>query len=49
MAFCRKNAARISSLEDIYKSVKEYYFIWGGRLLAQSLMTFFVWQGKAAF
>ena len=44
-----ENAARITSLEDICKSVREYYFIWGGRLPAQSLMTFFVWQGKALF
>lgn len=43
------DAARISCLKDIYKSVKEYYFIWGGRLPAQSLMTFFVWQGKPLF
>ena len=44
-----ENAVRITSLEEVCKSVKEYYFIWGGRLPAQILMTFFVWQGKALF
>lgn len=44
-----ENAGRIASFADIFKSVKEYYFVWGGRLPAQSLMTFFVWQGKILF
>ena len=32
-----ETAKRVSSLSDIYKSLKEYYFIWGGRLSGQSL------------
>lgn len=44
-----ETAKRVSSLKDIYESLKAYYFIWGGRLPGQSLMTFFVWQGKEVF
>jgi hypothetical protein len=42
-------AKRVSSFTDIFESLKAYYFVWGGRIPGQSLMTFFVWQGKEIF
>lgn len=44
-----EDAVKISSIEDVYKSLKQYYLIWGGRLLGESIITFFVWQGKTLF
>ena len=40
---------RVSSFTDFFESVRLYYFTWGGRIPGQSLMTFFVWQGKGLF
>ncbi len=47
--FLPETARRVSSFRDIYESLKSYYFVWGGRIPGQSLMTFFVWQGKSVF
>ena len=44
-----ENTARISSLAEMLKSLKQYYLSWGGRLTGQCIMTFFIWQGKAFF
>ncbi len=44
-----ETAKRVSGLTDIFESLKSYYFVWGGRVPGQSLMTFFVWQGKELF
>ena len=44
-----ETARRVSSFTDIFESLKAYYFVWGGRIPGQSLMTFFVWQGKEIF
>jgi len=44
-----ETAKRVSSFADIFESLKSYYFVWGGRIPGQSLMTFFVWQGKGLF
>ena len=40
---------KITDISDLYKSLKAYYLSWGGRIPGQSLMTFFVWQGKTIF
>ncbi len=48
-SFLAENVKRISELDDIIRSLKAYYFSWGGRLVGQGLMTFFVWQGKEIF
>lgn len=44
-----ETAKKVSSFSDIFESLKSYYFVWGGRIPGQSLMTFFVWQGKEIF
>lgn len=44
-----ETAKRVSGFTDIFESLKSYYFVWGGRVPGQSLMTFFVWQGKELF
>ena len=44
-----EDAKRVSSFSDVLSSVKAYYFIWGGRLPGQTLMTLFAWWGKDYF
>lgn len=44
-----EGSSKISSISDFCKSIKTYYFVWGGRVTGQSLMTFFAWQGKEYF
>lgn len=40
---------RINSMGDIFLSMQAHYFNWGGRLLAHTLASFFIWQGKYLF
>ena len=40
---------RINEFSDIFKTLKAYYFTWGGRLPGASPVSFFVWQGKNWF
>lgn len=40
---------RISSFEDICKSLNGYYFTWGGRIPGACPALFFLWQGKVFF
>lgn len=40
---------RISSIEDIYEGIKNYYFTWGGRVPGGAPVSFFIWQGKDFF
>lgn len=40
---------RVSSLEDIYRCIKGYYFTWGGRVPGGAPVSFFIWQGKEYF
>ena len=44
-----EDAKRVSSIFDVYNSLKAYYFVWGGRLPGQTLMTVFAWWGKEYF
>lgn len=44
-----ENAARISSLEDLFQSQRLHYLTWGGRTLAHSIAQFFLWVGKDIF
>jgi len=44
-----ENAKRIASFYDLLESLKSYYLSWGGRIPGQSLMMFFLWQGKEYF
>lgn len=44
-----EDAKRVSSFSDVLSSVNAYYFIWGGRLPGQTLMTLFAWWGKDYF
>lgn len=43
------DAKRVSGFLDVLSSVKAYYYIWGGRLPGQTLMTLFAWWGKDYF
>lgn len=43
------DARKVSSLSDVLDSIKAYYFIWGGRIPGQTLMTLFAWWGKEYF
>ena len=47
--FMPGEAQRIIGFSDIFKSLKAYYFTWGGRLPGASPVSFFVWQGKNWF
>ena len=40
---------KVSSVSDVFDSIKAYYFIWGGRVPGQTLMTLFAWWGKKLF
>ena len=40
---------RISSFDDIYESLKGYYFTWGGRIPGGIPVPFFIWRGKEFF
>ena len=40
---------RKSSFEDIFRGLRGYYFIWGGRVPGGFPVNFFVWQGKDYF
>ena len=40
---------KISSFEDIYAGLKNYYFTWGGRIPGSSPVSFFIWKGKELF
>ena len=44
-----ETAQRVSNISDVFESLKSYFFVWGGRIPGQCLMTFFVWQGKEIF
>ena len=41
--------SRIASLNDIFISQWSHYFTWGGRVIAHSILQFFVWIGKDFF
>lgn len=43
------NAMRITGFTDIFESVKNYFFAWGGRVPGSVFRQFFVWQGKVYF
>ena len=40
---------RVSSFEDIYVGLKDYYLTWGGRVPGGAPVSFFIWQGKEYF
>ena len=40
---------RVSSFGDIFVSQWSHYFTWGGRVVAHTLVQFFLWQGKGLF
>ena len=40
---------RVDSFADIAQSMWSHYFTWGGRILAHTLIQFFVWIGKPCF
>ena len=40
---------RVSSLEDICRGLRGYYFSWGGRVPGGFPVSFFLWQGKEFF
>lgn len=40
---------RVQSFHDIFISMYNHYFTWGGRITAHVFVQFFVWQGKMAF
>ena len=44
-----ENTKLISSFSDVFDSLKAYYFIWGGRIPGQTLMTLYAWWGKKFF
>ena len=44
-----EEAKKVSSFSDVFDSLKAYYFIWGGRIPGQTLMTLSVWWGKEFF
>ena len=47
--FSQEAIKRVSSLEDIYKVLRNYYFTWGGRIPGGAPISFFIWQGKEFF
>ena len=40
---------RVDSFADIAQSMWSHYFTWGGRIVAHTLIQFFVWVGKIYF
>ena len=40
---------RISSFEDIFMTLRGYYFGWGGRVPGAFPVSFFIWKGKEYF
>ena len=40
---------KVTSVSDIFDSLKAYYFSWGGRVFGQFFMDLFVWKGKFFF
>lgn len=44
-----ENAKRVTGFADIFESVINYFFTWGGRVPGSALRQFFIWQGKAFF
>lgn len=42
-------SSRLTSLHEIFISMHNHYFTWGGRVVAHSLVQFFIWQGKYVF
>ncbi len=44
-----EHAQRVADLWDIVVSQWSLYFTWGGRVLAEALAQFFIWQGKPFF
>ena len=44
-----EDTKKVSSLSDVFASLKAYYFVWGGRIPGQAFMILFVWWGKEWF
>ena len=44
-----EDAKKVSGFSDVFDSLKAYYFIWGGRIPGQTLMTLSAWWGKDFF
>jgi len=44
-----EDARKVSSFSDVFKSLKTYYSVWGGRIPGQGFMTIFSWWGKDIF
>ena len=44
-----EDAVRVSSLHDLFISQWSLYLTWGGRIVGQTLVQLFAWQGKGLF
>ncbi len=47
--FLPEDAKKVCCFSDVFESLKAYYFIWGGRIPGQTLMTLFAWWGRDCF